>query len=371
MKIKDIRVSVHSVPVKIPLIEARVDDYGHGGGRQTFVFCEVETDDGHIGYGVTAPRLGHAVKTAIETALFPLLKDMDPWRSEAIHERIRWRLNQRASTGVVSGALSCIDIALWDIKGKSTGRTVAELMGGHKSEIAAYVTFGMAMYDRDQLVEAARLQVEAGFTALKMVVNTAHGDWREDVRRVRAVREAVGDEIDLMIDANMTLSPVEAKRLCHALEEFNLAFFEEPLHQNDAQSLAELKTATRIPLAAGQNEGNRWRHRDLVLSRAVDLLQPSCLDCGGFTEQLKIAHMAQAFNLPVANGGGWPLFNMHAFAGLSNGTIVEWHLGTVLVCETIFEGTPRPVRGRIAIPATPGLGLAPNRDALREYTIKP
>jgi L-alanine-DL-glutamate epimerase-like enolase superfamily enzyme len=313
--------------------------------------------------------LGYAVKTAIETALFPLLKGADPWHVEAIHEKIRWRLNQRSGTGVVSSALSCIDIALWDLKGKASGKTVAELMGGHKTEIPAYVTFGMPIYDREQLAEAAKLQVAAGFTALKMVVKTSHGDWREDVRRVRAVRDAVGPDIDLMVDANMLFSPVEAKRLCHALEEFNLAFFEEPLHQNDARALADLRATTRIPLAAGQNEGSRWRHRELVLAQAVDLLQPNCFDCGGFTEQLKIAHMAQAFNLPVANGGGWPLFNMHAFAGVANGTIVEWHLGTVSLCETIFVDTPKPHRGRITIPGLPGLGLTPNRDALREYKI--
>src|SRR5665213_1270030 len=111
MKIKDIRVSLHSVPVKIPLIEAKVDVFTHGHSRQTFMFCEVETDDGIVGYGATAPRLGHAVKAAIDKALVPVLKDMDPFKTEEIHDRIRWRLNQRAATGVNSGALSCIDIA--------------------------------------------------------------------------------------------------------------------------------------------------------------------------------------------------------------------------------------------------------------------
>jgi L-alanine-DL-glutamate epimerase-like enolase superfamily enzyme len=370
VRIKDIRASVHSVPVKLPLIERKIDIYGHGE-RQTFVFCEVETDDGLTGFGLTSHVLSQSIVAALHTRFLPVVKDMDPRDIESIHQAVWTRLNPRASTGVVSSALSCLDIALWDIQGKQAGRTVAQLLGGHKSEIAAYVTFGMPVYDRDQLVEAAKLQVAAGFTALKMVVYTKHGDWREDVRRVKAVRAAIGDDIDLMIDANMKFTPVEAKLLCRALEDCNLLWFEEPLQQNDARALADLRAATKIPLAAGQNEGHRWRLRELVTAQAVDVLQPSCIHCGGFTEQRKVAHLAQAFNLPIANGGGWPLFNMHGFAGAMNGWIVEWHLGTVALCEAIFVNPPKPSNGRIAIPNAPGLGLTVNRDVLNDSRVAP
>jgi L-alanine-DL-glutamate epimerase-like enolase superfamily enzyme len=266
-------------------------------------------------------------------------------------------------------ALSCLDIALWDIMGKAEGRSIAALLGGARRRVPAYCTFGFPQYDRDTLAEAARLHVQNGFTALKSVVAVDKGGWREDARRVRVIREAVGDDIDLMIDANYLFNPVEAKYLCRAIEDLNLTWFEEPLQQNDARALADLRRSTRIPLAAGQMEGHRWRLREFVDRQAVDILQPNVTYCGGYTEARKVAHLAQIYNMPVANGGGWPLFNMHLLAGVMNGWIVEWHLGMVAVGETIFTDAPKPEGGWIEVPDRPGLGLTLDRDAWRATRI--
>ena len=177
-------------------------------------------------------------------------------------------------------------------------------------------------------------------------------------------------DVDLMIDANYLFNPVEAKLLCRAIEECNITWFEEPLQQNDARALADLRAHTKIPIAAGQMEGHRWRLRELVEKQAVDILQPNCCFCGGFTEARKAAHLAQIYNLPIANGGGWPLFNMHTFAGLMNGWIVEWHLGMVQVGQMLFENPPEPKNGMLTIPNAPGLGLTLNRDALRKSEVR-
>ena len=176
----------------------------------------------------------------------------------------------------------------------------------------------------------------------------------------------MGGNVDLMIDANYLFNPVQAKLLCRAIEDCNITWFEEPLHQNDARALADLRAHTNIPIAAGQMEGHRWRLRELVERQAVDILQPNCCFCGGYTEARKAGHLAQIYNLPIANGGGWPLFNMHTFAGLMNGWIVEWHLGMVQVGQMLFRDPPEPVKGMLTIPDAPGLGLTLNRDALRE-----
>ena len=118
-------------------------------------------------------------------------------------------------------------------------------------------------------------------------------------------------------------------------------------------------------------EGHRWRLRELVDQQAVDILQPNVTYCGGYTEARKAAHLAQTFNLPIANGGGWPLFNMHTMAGLANGWFVEWHLGMVSVGETLFTDSPQPNAGVIKIPDQPGLGLTLNRDGLKDTRIDP
>jgi L-alanine-DL-glutamate epimerase-like enolase superfamily enzyme len=307
----------------------------------------------------------------LENHFLPVVKNLDPRDVELIHQRVWKKLNPRAMNGVVASALSLLDIALWDIAGKSAGRSVASLLGGARESVPAYVTFGFSQYDREQLAEAAKLQVSLGFRGLKVVVGENSGGWREDAARVRGVREAVGDDIDIMIDANYMFTPVEAKLLCRAIEDCGITWFEEPLQQNDARALGDLRRHTSIPLSAGQMEGHRWRLRELVDHQAVDVLQPNVCYCGGYTEVRKVAHLAQIYNLPIANGGGWPLFNLHSLAGLMNGWLLEWHLGMVQVGERLFPGSAAPINGVVTVPQCPGLGLEVDRAALRESAVAP
>ncbi|MPZ60504.1 MAG: mandelate racemase/muconate lactonizing enzyme family protein [Propionibacteriales bacterium] len=368
MRIKDIRASVHTISISVPLISEKVSGYGREEQRE-FVFCEVETDEGLTGVAVTGHFLAHSVVSALERYFLPAVRDMDVRDVEAIHERVWRTLNPRAMTGVVSSALSLLDIAMWDIHGKAVERPVAGLLGGARDEVDCYVTFGFPQYDWEQLAAAARLHVDNGFTGLKLVVAVDPGGWREDAARIRAVREEVGDGIDIMIDANYLFRPVDALYLCRAIEDCGITWFEEPLHQNDARALADLRSRTSIPLAAGQMEGHRWRLRELVEHKAVDVIQPNVCYGGGYTEVRKTAHLAQIYNLPIANGGGWPLFNLHTMAGLMNGWLVEWHLGMVQVGEMLFPDAPGPVDGKIAVPDRPGLGLTVDREALRASLV--
>ena len=363
MKIAKITASIHQFPVYLPMIDKPME-------QRVLTFCEVETDDGLTGHGVTGAFLPWAQIAAIEHDIFPTIKGMDPRDTEAIHKAVWWKVNPRAYTGVVSNALSAIDIACWDIHGKATGRTVAQLMGGHRNWASTYITFGYPFFDIDQLCEYAKKFVAEGNTRLKMVVANDKGGWREDARRIQAVRDAVGPDVDIMIDANYRFSPIDAKMLCRAVEDCNLTWFEEPLYQNDARALADLRRGTNIPIAAGQMEGHRWRIRELVENQAIDVLQPNCCYNGGFTETLKAAHLAEAHNLPIANGGGWPHFNMHLMAGVQNGWMVEWHLGNVSVAEAIFEQTPSPEAGMLTIPDRPGLGLILNADVVKDTTVE-
>lgn len=368
MKIKDIRASLHGFSIEIPLLDGKVKGYGRE--EQThFVFCEVETDEGIVGYGLTGHFLAQSVIVALEKHVLPVVRDMDPRDIELIHKTIWAKLNPRTMTGTISMALSCLDIALWDIQGKKEGRSIAALLGNARKEVPAYITFGFPQYDRDQLAAAAKLHVGNGFKALKSVVAVDKKGWREDAVRTRRIREAVGPDIDLMIDANYLFNPVEAKMLCREIEDLNLTWFEEPLQQNDARALADLRQSTKIPLAAGQMEGHRWRLRELVHNHAVDILQPNVTYCGGYTEARKAAHLAQTYNMPIANGGGWPIFNMHLMAGMMNGWFVEWHLGMVAVGETLFTDAPKPVNGILTIPDRPGLGLTLNRDAWKDTRV--
>ena len=166
-----------------------------------------------------------------------------------------------------------------------------------------------------------------------------------DAERVQAVREAVGEKVELMIDANYLFSFNRALELCKLVEPYRITWFEEPVYQNDAHLLADLRRHTSIPIAAGQNEGHRFRHRELIVNRAVDIVQPNVCSVGGYTEAVKVAALAQAFNLPIANGGGWPHHNMHLQAAMANGWRVEFHVDMWKVGEAIYQNPPAPDHG--------------------------
>jgi L-alanine-DL-glutamate epimerase-like enolase superfamily enzyme len=361
MRIAAITATVHEFSVRLPMLERPA--------QRRLVFATVETDAGLAGHGLTGAFLPAAVKAAIEQDLAPLLLGADPEATEAIHDRIARTLNPRGFTGTLCHAVSAIDIALWDLKGKIHARPVAALLGGARDTCPTYVTFGFPGYDAEALVRVAERVLAEGATALKMVVGARPGGWREDLARIRRVREAIGPEVALMIDANCAFDPFSARELARAAAGLDLAWFEEPIAANDPRALADLRRLGGIPIATGQMEGDRYRHRALIEAGAIDVLQPNVCYGGGFTEVQKVAHMAQAFNLRLDNGGGWPLCNLHAMAGLANGGAVEFHLDMRAIGETLFEEAPRPANGTVRVPDRPGLGLVPRAEVLAATRI--
>ncbi|MBT3886530.1 MAG: mandelate racemase/muconate lactonizing enzyme family protein, partial [Rhodospirillaceae bacterium] len=189
---------------------------------------------------------------------------------------------------------------------------------------------------------------------------------KEDRERVRTVREAVGGEIDLYVDGNCNLDPFHAIKLARSIEEYGITFFEEPITQNDAPAMADMRRRTTIPLACGQNEGLAYRFRDLMVAGAVDVIQPNVVITGGYTQCAKIAGMASAFNVGIDNGGAWPFHNMHLHAGLANGGLVEMHYLAVECCKQVFAGLPEPKDGWLELPDTPGLGFEADEGAIKD-----
>jgi L-rhamnonate dehydratase len=343
---------------------------------------EVQTDDGRVGHGLTGITEEEVVAAAVSEVVAPNLIGEDALAHERIWEKLYWLLSPRGQTGYASHAIAATDIALWDLKGKALDRPVFSLLGGARSRVPVYTTFGFGAYDRSELAAAAKWWVGRGHKRLKMVVGHHALQRRdeprliedvlaEDVRRVRAVRDAVGMDVDLHVDANCSLDSFHAAKLARSLEEFGLSFFEEPVKENDVPSLLSLKSATSIPLAAGQNEGLAWRFRDLIAARAVDIIQPNVVIGGGFTQCQRIAGVASAFNLPMANGGAWAHHNMHLHAGLANGGLVEYHFAAVKVCEAIYGPLPAPQDGWLALPDKPGLGFSPDPLLVKELAKRP
>jgi L-alanine-DL-glutamate epimerase-like enolase superfamily enzyme len=363
VRIASVQATMHNIPVHVPLLERTM--------KRPIIFVEIKTDEGVTGYGLTSGAQRFGIKEFINRELAPFLKGRNPLETEALWHQMYLTFNPRSQTGVWSSAVSAVDIALWDIKGKHYKEPVWRLLGGAKKTVPAYITFGLLEFDRQQLVEMARRYVGDGQDKLKMVVavNNAE-DPAEDAARVKAVREAVGDKVELMMDANYLFSFNRALELAKRVEPYNITWFEEPLYGNDARLLAQLRQRSSIPISAGQNEGSRFRHLELLLHKAVDILQPNVCYVGGYTEGLKVAAMAQAFNILLANGGGWPHHNMHLQAAVSNGWRVEFHYLMWKVGETIYRSTPQPKKGWVTLTEDPGLGLEPKREVLEEYLEK-
>lgn len=366
---------VSATPLNVPITVAA----GGMDKRTNLSVClaEVETDSGLVGHGFTGITEEEIVAAAINEVAAHALADEDPLAHERLWDRLYWLLSPRGQTGYASHAIAALDVALWDLKGKILGQPLWRLIGGARSRVPVYTTFGFSAYARDELATAARDWHARGHRRLKMVVGhhaLARRDEprpigeviAEDVRRVAAVREAIGAEASLYVDANCSLDSIHATELALALEPYGISFFEEPITQNDPQQLAQLRRRTRIPLACGQNEGLAWRFRDLLLAEAVDVLQPNVVISGGYTQCLRIAGMAAAFNVSLDNGGAWPFHNMHLHAGLAHGGLVEYHVPAVRVCEAICGPLPEPKDGWLELPDAPGLGFAPDPARVRE-----
>jgi L-alanine-DL-glutamate epimerase-like enolase superfamily enzyme len=356
MKIDHIEATVHAAASKIPLLDRTVEDYRDGPPRP-FVVCRVTADDGRVGYGFTGRFLARQVARTLEEDVLPAVRGLAASDPAAVQALLLDKLNPRGMTGVVMGAASALDIALWDLKGQAEDRSIASLLGGARQSVPVYLTFGMPQYDRQGLAEAARLALGDGYRLLKMVVAVDPGGWREDASRIQAVAAAVGDRAEIIIDANEGFDEAEALLLVGEIGDCPIAWFEEPVRGNDPAALARLRTDTGLRIGAGQMESDTRIFNALLEQGSVDLLQPNVLYCGGFTRAARIARRAADKSISIANGAGWPLINMHLMAGAANGWLLEHHVAQSGIEDALFRDPPYPVDGRLAIPENPGLGL--------------
>ncbi len=364
MKITKVEATCHNIPVKLPLDKLL---------NEPVVFVRVETDEGITGFGITTDKLRFSTREFINRELAPFLVGKNPLETERI-----WNVDAYAEVGMPTGVLnaslvvgwgfSAIDIALWDIKGKYFNLPVFRLLGGARNPAPAYVTT-QPCYSREELVEVVRKFKQMGQTSIKIqTTRKPVPNMAEEEAQVRAVREAMGDEGMLALDAGDQLDFMQARELLQRIEPYRIAWFEGPIFTNaDCRLMAALRRVSSIPIApGGSTPGRRWHYRELIMNEAVDLIMPSVANVGGYTEALKIANMAQAFNMRV-NGGSYPHHNMHLVAGVANGWLVEFRLGHMLRDEIIFVNPPRLERNWITLPEKPGLGLEINEAALKEY----
>lgn len=348
----------------------------------TFTFhewlvVEIFTDDGLVGVGnaALAPR---ATKQVIDLYLKPLLAGKDPWDLEFLWQHMYRKTMAFGRKGITMAAISAVDIALWDILGKSAKQPVYRLLGGRtKPRIPVYAS-RLYSVELGELAAEARKYKEEGYQAMKLrfgwgPVDGAAGMQR-NVELVRTVRESVGDGVDVMADAYMGWTLDYAKRMLPLLEPFHLRWLEEPVIPDDIRGYAELKAYGRIPIAGGEHEHTVYGFRDLLEARALDYIQFDTNRVGGITQARKIAALAEAHGVPVIPHAG-QMHNYHVVMASLNSPMAEYfpivdvEVGNELFWY-IFTGEPQANGGYIDLDEhVAGLGLGVNEAMLNECEI--
>ncbi|HET8563213.1 MAG TPA: mandelate racemase/muconate lactonizing enzyme family protein [Candidatus Binatia bacterium] len=363
MKIERIQSQV----VRLPADEPLAGGPAFGGPFREFVTLQIETDAGIEGIGVTffGAALTATLKVAVDQ-LGALIIGEDPLRVEALGRKLHDSAAGSGPGGIFTLAFSAIDTALWDIKGKALGQPLAMLLGGLRERVPTYASGAlMRTFTLAHVVKAASLLVEKGFRQMKMQLALPGETLLErEVERAKLIRQAIGAEVDLMCDINQRWSVNQAIQIGRRLEEIHLYWLEDVTAHDDYMGLARVAEALVTPVAGGEYVYGITPFRHMLEARSVDIVMIDLLRVGGIANWMKVAGMAEAFNVPVVSHL-FPEIHVHLMAAIPNGLTVEYMPWSL----RLFEEVPVPVKGELAVPSKPGLGLSFDRDIIKRYGI--
>ena len=331
------------------------------------VVAQIATDEGLQGLGYSLVFGGggaEAVLAYLDSRLKPLLVGEDPLGVERLWEKMYRGDRGVRRVGIAGMALSALDIGLWDIAGKAAKLPLFKLWGAASDRIACYGSGGWAKYAEKDLVAEAERYAGMGCRYYKMKIHDP--DPAVNRKRVEAVKKALGPGVRMMVDVNQKLDVVANIRQARMLEEFDLVWYEEPVLSDDNAACAEVARSINIPVATGENHYTRYEFRDLIERKAARYLMPDVCRANGFSETLRIAHLAAAHGVQVSPHVVYEI-SIQVAGALSNGFLVElmdW------MPEDLFEELPQCREGDIRIPDRPGHGLALAKGAVAKYGKK-
>ena len=340
--------------------------FAKGGDEIDFVTLRLRTDDGieGIGYAGFAPPVMTAALHAAVAGLSGLTVGMDPVNTEEIGSRLFRAAGSGSPAGLVTRAISAIDIALWDIKGKALGQPVYKLLGGYRDRVPTYASgYLWRSFDLDMLAAHGKRLVSEGFTSMKFRLG-AEKTIAAEVARLRTMRDAVGPDVELMIDINQLWDVNRAITIGREMRDYGITWLEDPTTFDDYGGLAKIADALDTPIAAGEYVYGIAPFTQLIEQRSIDIVMVDLLRVGGITQWMKVAHMAEAHNLPVVTHLA-PEVLVHALAAVPNGLTVEYMPWSF----PLFKSVPAAVNGHIDLPQTPGLGLEFDEDMLAQGAL--
>ncbi|SFP90868.1 mandelate racemase/muconate lactonizing enzyme family protein [Salibacterium halotolerans] len=381
MKIVDVVPHILKTPLKKPFA------FSQGWVQQrSTVITEIVTDEGVTGWGES---LCHGLQPPEIAASFiqycfkPLLIGQDPFDVEVLWEEMYNTSRPYGQAGAAVNAISGVDIAIWDVIGKSLNKPISKLIGGRfRNEIVPYATGFYRKEGTDNIeagIEEAKSHLAKGFNAFKL--KTGFGV-EADLEYIHEIRKAVGNEPKIMLDANGAYNASLARRILIESEADNIHFFEEPLPPEDLEGYKQLKNLTKTYVAAGENIFGKIGYRHWIADNALDILQPDLCSSGGFTEGKKIAAMAQAYNtmlIPHVWGSGIGLAaSMQYIASLPPAPLslnpmepyLEYDQSSHPFREDLIYDAVRMENGKVHIPEKPGIGVEVNRDVIDKYSVQ-
>jgi len=324
----------------------------------------LDTDEGLVGENLIFTI--RPEQLPLLNAMVEVLRDAvigrKPEETEAVWADCWKRINFIGFAGVSIMGIAAIDGALWDLRGKATGLPIHRLIGTAREKVPAYASGGLWLNQTiPQLVAQAEEFMGQGFTAMKLRLA---GKAKIDLPRLAALRKAVGEQVSIMVDANQGMVAKDAIRLAHAMEDYGIAWFEEPLAAHDLDHLAEVAAAVSMPIAAGENEYTRYSFRRMIKMRAADVLMPDLQRVGGVSEFIKVGALAAAHDLPVSSHL-FPEQSVHLMASLPNATLLE-HLDWF---APLYRERLELRDGAVLAPERPGWGFTFDDKALAHYAI--
>ncbi|CAA9518879.1 MAG: mandelate racemase/muconate lactonizing enzyme family protein [uncultured Thermoleophilia bacterium] len=369
----------------------------HYIGSRTALVLEITTDDGLVGIGESAIYGGPAsvVETVIHDELAPRLLGQDPTQPERLWARMTSASHQHGDGGILPASISGLDIALWDLLGQRAGLPLWRLLGGYRNQVQAYASAGFYMEGKDAagLADEVRGYVDRGYRHAKIKVGRTEDtfmnplvdmespdfalvDLGEDLRRVRAVREAVGDDVHVMTDANNAWTASTALRAGREYDRLGIHWFEEPVPTEDRAGSAALAVELDCPIAGYETQTGLPGFRDLIAARAVDIVQPDVIWSGGITPCRRIAALAAAAGLPVVphvfSTAVSLAANLHFIAALPNSYLLEFDQNPNSLRTELLDRPIEPdARAVVTVPEGPGLGVKLDHETLRARATAP